>query len=505
MKAFLNPTQMEPYRLLTDIQDGLWSFLVSVKGSREDLTALPWEILPSPTPDEVIFRFQTSDGLEIRKRFSIGREEGDTPFTFRLRVSVKNIGEKNVDLTTYLSGPAGIPIERLDYPNLLAYVASGVNPKEPTVEEIDLSDVEEGSRKITPHQCHYAGVGNKYFGAVLIPKDPTRVADVAVRSLLDTALWEDALRKTKDPAKARKKTVRNLQPILSLKDTEEGPLAPGKERTWEFTVFAGPKRDPLLEALSLKGIRTSISSFCFPSSWTRGLSWVMLKILIFFNGIVSNFGVAILLLTVLVRALMFPLSIRMQISMNEYQKKMKKIQPKMQEIKERYKDKQRQQQELTKLMREHGVSLLPLKGCLPIFLQFPIFIALFVTLRNSLELRHAGFLYIRDLALPDQLFPFPEFVPDMFLIGGILGSHFNLLPILWIALMILQQRLTPQPATDDPQMKSQRKMMLIMSIAFGVLFFRIEAGCALYIITSTLWGMGESTLIRRRLAAQEQA
>ncbi len=522
LQDFLDPEQKELFPMLQEIQAGVRSFFWTFGDGEEGPGTQPWEILETESPGEAAFVFHTATDLDLTKRFRLPDPGEAVPYTFRLSLTVKNAGDETVDVGPRLTGPAGIPPERKDYNEIKAYVASGISAKDPTVKDFDPADVREESRTLSVNNLHYAGVGNKYFGAVLVPKTPEAVDKVEVRPLLDLAVYQSALaaqlgqieaglseaqrREAEKEARreARRAATINVQPVIAF---EETALAPGEEITWEFLVFAGPKREAYLKALSIQGIRTSVRSFCLPGSWTRGLSWLMLKILLFFNAIFCNFGVAIIGLTVLVRALMSPLSFRMQISMNEYQKKMKKVQPKLKEIKERYKDKARQQQEMAKLMREHGVSLIPLKGCLPIFLQFPIFIALFVTLRNSLELRHAGFLWIRDLASPDRLFALPAFIRDLPLIGGFIGSYFNLLPLLWIGMMILQQRLSPmaQAQTDDPQMASQRKMMLIMSVVFGFLFFRIESGAALYIIVSTIWGMGEAFLIRRRIQAKETA
>jgi len=504
LKDYLDPSQTTAYPLIGEIEEGVRSFLVHVDGVKEDLGRLPWEAVAETGPNRVEYRFQTSNGFELTKFFALAEGDGAVPYTFRVGLTVKNLTDGGVSFQGHFSGPAGIPEERDDHPNVMGYVAKGVSRDDPTVKEVTPSGVAEKPETVELLECHYFGLGNKYFGAVLIPDDAKGIGEVTLVALLDSARERRLLDGGKGAGEARKGALRNLQPLARLK-TPKNLLPADAESAWEFTAFAGPKKEDLLEALRLEGIRTSFSGMCFPTSWTRGLSWVMLKLLIFFNAIIGNFGIAILMLTFLVRAFMFPLSIRMQISMNEYQKKMKKIQPKMAEIKERYKDKQRQQQEMAKLMREHGVSLLPIKGCLPIFLQFPIFIALFFTLRNSLELRHGHFLWIRDLAAPDHLFRFPPFVSDLPLIGGALGTHFNLLPVLWIVMMLLQQRITPQAQTGDAQMQSQKKMMLIMSIVFGFLFFTIESGCVLYIVTSTVWGMGESYIIRRRIKAQETA
>jgi len=494
LKDFLDPSQAEPYPILQEIQEGTRSFGFFVEGAAEDLAVLPWEIAEE-TEDRVVFSFKTSGGLEVRKTYSLDRSPGANPYTFGLRLELYNLAPEELKVAPRLWGPAGIPSERPDQPDVRVYVAFGMDQADPTVESFGPDKV----RQVLTGTFRYAGLGNKYFGVATLASGAATVESVSAETLTDSRRLK-ALLEVLSSEKARLRAASNARFLLRLKDL----VLPKEGRsTIDFVVFAGPKREEQLREMTLQGMRTAASSFCFPASWTRALAVVMFAVLDFFHRIFGNWGIAIFLLTILVRALMVPLSIKMQVSMAEYQKKMKKIQPRMEEIKTKFKDKARQQQEMAKLMREHGVSLFPVKGCLPILLQFPIFIALFFTLQNSMELRHAPFLYISDLASPDRLFPFPAFVPLIPLLGGVLGSWFNLLPVLWIAVMLLQQKFTPMPQSDDPQVQTQRKMMLFMSVIFGVLFFQIESGCALYIITSTMWGIGEGYLIRRKMKAAE--
>jgi YidC/Oxa1 family membrane protein insertase len=141
-----------------------------------------------------------------------------------------------------------------------------------------------------------------------------------------------------------------------------------------------------------------------------------------------------------------------------------------------------------RVMKEHGVGL-PL-GCLTIFLQIPIWYALFQALRVEFALRHQPFLWVEDLAMPDKLFGLP-----------IWPHGFNLLPILMLVLWVLQQKLAPPPGSaDDPQVRMQMKMMKFMPYVFFFMLYNYAAALALYMCVSSVWTIAESKLVRRAIA-----
>lgn len=209
------------------------------------------------------------------------------------------------------------------------------------------------------------------------------------------------------------------------------------------------------------------------------------------QGIVGSYGVAIMLLTVIVRALLLPISFKTQLSMQRYGKKMQKIKPLLDEVQKKHaKDPARMNQERMKIMREHGMGL-PL-GCLTIFLQIPIWFALFQALRVEFAIRHQTFLWVADLSMPDRLIHLP-FWPDWF----------NLLPILMLVLWVIQQRLTPTPGSDDPQVQMQMKMMKFMPYVFFFFLYNYAAGLSLYMCVSSCWSIAESKLVRRAITRLE--
>jgi YidC/Oxa1 family membrane protein insertase len=246
-----------------------------------------------------------------------------------------------------------------------------------------------------------------------------------------------------------------------------------------------------------------IGSFASTIGWTwlivqftRLMHW-LLHILHF---IVPSYGLSIILLTLIVRGLMFPISRRQAV----LSIKMQELGPEMKKLQEKYKhDPTKRNQAVMELYRKHGVN--PLGGCLTLLLQMPVFMGLYYALQESVHFRLAGFLWIDNLAAPDMLFWWSESIPlisDPDNMGGFgyLGPFFNLLPVFAVVLMLVQQKLmTPPPA--DEQQAMQQKMFKFMMIIFGFLFYKLAAGLCLYFIVSSLWGLAERRFLPKRPTA----
>ena len=250
-------------------------------------------------------------------------------------------------------------------------------------------------------------------------------------------------------------------------------VAPGQTLTRTTRLFAGAKENATLERYEKAGITNF--SLAIDWGWFRWFEKPIFYLLDFLFKTVGNFGVAIMLLTVVVRGLMFPIAQRQFASMAA----MRSIQPKMKAIQERFKDdKQVQQQEIMKLYKEEKVN--PLAGCLPLLLQFPVFIALYKVLMLTIEMRHQPFaLWIHDLSAPDpahvlNLFGLLPFTPPSFL--GI-----GLLAVLLGITMFLQFKLNPAP--PDPV---QAQMFAIMPWMMMFVMSSFASGLLIYWITSNL-------------------
>jgi len=233
-------------------------------------------------------------------------------------------------------------------------------------------------------------------------------------------------------------------------------LAKGSSRAWNYQLYLGPKD---LDDLKNAG-HDLVESINY--GFFQIVAWPMFKALHFIEGIVGNWGIAILVLTLLIRILFYPLAQKSFVA----GKKMQKLQPRLTELKELYKDdKQKQQQEMMAMMSKEGVN--PLGGCLPILPQIPVFFGLNSVLMHTFDLRHAPFvLWIQDLSTHD-----PYYIS----------------PAIMAGLMYLQQRLIPMPSMDP----TQAKMMRFLPLIFAVFMITYPSGLVVYIVTSTLFSIAQ--------------
>ena len=241
--------------------------------------------------------------------------------------------------------------------------------------------------------------------------------------------------------------------------------------------YVGPKRQSLLWDLGMRDVMEfgMWRWICYPLVWVLNL----------FHSLVPNFGVAIILLTVLVRLVFWPLTHKSTVGM----RKMQELQPKMKEIQAKFKDNpQRMQQETWALYRENKVN--PMSSCLPMLIQIPVFIALFNVLRSAVELRYAPFLWISDLSEPEALFA------SWFPFGGL-----NILPILMAVSTGLQSAFTP--STGDRQ--QQRMMMVFMPVMMLFMFYSFPSALSLYWFLSNLFSIVQMWVIRRQTAPKAGA
>lgn len=263
-------------------------------------------------------------------------------------------------------------------------------------------------------------------------------------------------------------------PVSGLMASAEVPVAVEADGsgTCEFTYYAGPKEYDRLVALGQH--QEELMDFGTPMDFYSGFFGVILvRSLGFFYKLIPNYGVAIILVTVALKIVFWPIQAKSIRSMKE----MQKFQPLMAKVREKYKDdQQRMNQELWKLQREHGIN--PAAGCLPMLVQLPVLIAFYRVLLSDIALRGATFLWIKDLAQPDT-------------VAMVAGFAINPLPLLMVATMILQQRMTP--TGGDPQ---QAKMMMFMPLMMLFFFYRTAAGLTLYwtlqqvlSIVQQWWGM----------------
>jgi len=270
-------------------------------------------------------------------------------------------------------------------------------------------------------------------------------------------------------------------------------VAAGATESRDYQLYIGPKDKPSLRS-AWEGLDTTWVFF-ETFIWSKSLGSVMdvfAKVLLailhwFHDNIYANYGFAIIFLTLLVRIVVFPLTMKSMVSM----KQMQKLAPEMEKIKEETKDNpQEQQKRMMELYRERGVN--PLSGCFPLLLQMPVFFALYRMLWTAFELRGAHFAWwITDLSEPDRLFVLSTPIPLLF---GQLES-INLLPLLMAVVMWGSTKVMP---VTGPGMSPEQKMVMnIMPVMFSVFCYSQAAGLSLYIITSTVLGMLQTLIVHR--------
>jgi YidC/Oxa1 family membrane protein insertase len=278
---------------------------------------------------------------------------------------------------------------------------------------------------------------------------------------------------------------------LYMKDKEKGAvdaqyllpekeIRPGVQEQIEFKLFFGPKSLKLLTSLGYD-LKKSVNF-----GWFDFLAKPVLYAMNFLYGFIPNYGVVIIILTIMFKALFWPLGTKSYKSMNE----MKKIQPLLADLKEKYgNDKKRMNEELMSLYKTYKIN--PMGGCLPMVAQLPVFFAFYRMLYETIELRHAPFVFwIKDLSAPDRLFHFGFSIPFMEPPYGI-----PVLTIIMGATMFIQQKMSP--TVGDP---AQAKMMMFLPLVFTVIFINFSAGLVLYWLVNNVLSILQQNIISRKTA-----
>ncbi|MCX5694329.1 MAG: membrane protein insertase YidC [Candidatus Omnitrophica bacterium] len=247
----------------------------------------------------------------------------------------------------------------------------------------------------------------------------------------------------------------------------EKTVKPGDQIGQYFRIYLGPQ-----DLNTINSIKPEWSSIIYFGTFDF-IAQLLLQLLGFFFNLVHNWGLAIIILSLVVYFLLFPLSIKQMRSMKE----MQILQPKIEALRKELKDNpQRLNKEIMELYKEHKVN--PLGGCLPLLLQMPIFFALYQALIRSVALRGAHFLWIKDLSSPDRAFVLKNSIPFF-------GNQVNSLPVLMAIGMFVQQKISMAKATGEAA-QQQKMMSIIMPIMFGVIFYQMPSGLVLYWFVNSL-------------------
>ncbi|MFV1974419.1 MAG: membrane protein insertase YidC [Candidatus Scalindua sp.] len=414
-------------------------------------------------PERVVFAALLENGIQIIKEISL--KSGN--YYFDVAVTLQNTTDSEIRASYSITAANGIYPEVSKTSRLASIVGIDVGKGGKAKTKIVHIEIKKMPYENESVGIKFAGSTNKYFAVALKPLAGCRIAAA-----------------TAEPFN---------NPDLVYKDNNAGDfnvelhaakitIPPQGEKRHDYVFYLGPK-----ETNALNQCEGLLSILDYDYGMMKSICKVLVKILNTAYGIIPNYGVAILLLTFLVKLVLFPLTRKSQMSMV----RMQQLQPLIAQLKAKHKgDKQKVGKEQMKLFKEHGVN--PMSGCLPMILQMPVFFALFRTLQSSFEMRQAPFvLWISDLSAPDHLFQLPFTLP-------VLGGWLNILPILMGVASFVQMKLTPKnTAGDDPQAKMQQRMMQMMPLLFPVMLYNFASGLALYWTTSTIISIGEQVLIRR--------
>ncbi len=509
-----------------------------------ELAERTWTVVPQPTSSDgtAIVVFETTlDApyfLKIRKTYSLNAK--DYHVGLKIEFTALPGRERGRGKFRYqIVGAHGLPIEGEWYTPTYrnAFVGSktpGGGAKRTYDDAKTINDM-HGSDKIArgDNQFTYAAVATQYFASAIAVDDTVTGAAQYP--------W-DYVRATREPI--RKGGVRLKEEIDEERKAEDEqpflsditvrvvsvPLDPAPDETiaHQYLIYNGPVKvrllkqltgdkavdgaivDRYLDNLTLKTM-TDYNSPNFFGRVANAIYWT--DVVVMFTNLMHSvlgwlhattglpWGVCIILLTISVRLMLFIPSRKQQALMAKMQERMAKIKPEVEKLQEKYKnDPQALQVEKNKLMLKAGINpMSTMSGCLLLFAQMPVFMGLYYCLQESVFFRLEPFLWFPNLSAPDMTLWWSEEIPFLSTpqnIGGsvYLGPFLSILPLITVALIYTQQRLTMPPPTDEQQ-EMQRRMMKFMILFMAVFFYKSPSGLCVYFICSTSWALAERKLI----------
>ncbi len=488
-----------------------------LKETDRELPTLPtqhkqiWDVVEQPAdiskPQRASYRLPVS--RSALKRMDAGAVDLVHHYTLQpesylieMEVGVENKGDVAQQLGYRLDGPNGITLEGWWYSNKISPNFGGAGARDviyrtnsdghvlwgtyPLIKEARENKAGPAKLLFAPQdaessrQLSYIGVDAQYFTVAYLPEGDSPFSQFK-RAAATLVADVSALPKHQERAA-------NTSFFL---DSQTAEVAPGEALMHKVQMFAGPKQKELMAAHGL--------SDAIYYGWFSAIAKPLQELLHLLKKVVQNYAVAIVLLTLMVRMLMFPLGRRAAV----HAQKMQELAPELKKIGEKYKDDMEGRLKAQReLQQKAGFN--PLSGCLPMFIQLPIFIGLYRCLSVDIELRQAALSpslqWCSNLAAPDMLAYWGDWMWEYFSGRGTgwLGPYFNILPMAVMGLFLLQQKMFMPPATDEQTAMTQ-KVMSFMTIFMGFLFFRVPSGLCIYFITSSLWGIAERKLVKKSL------
>lgn len=392
----------------------------------------------------ITFSWTSEQGVIVEKTYSFSPGS----YVIGLDVTVKNGSDLNIQDKLYVALRGSVPNDKRVYG--FEGPSAFINDD---LEEVKIKDIAE--KNTYTGSFKWIAIQDRYFITSIIP---TSVEEASMRLYVK----EDKLLE-----------AQYLNPVSDIR--------PGTQQTYQYSLFFGPKSMKIMSAVG-HDISKALN-FGFFDIIAKPCVWLMNKL----YSVIPNYGIAIIILTLLIKIVLWPLGSKSYKSMSE----MKRIQPLMKEIREKHKnDKKKMNEEVMGLYKTYKIN--PLGGCLPMVVQLPVFFALYRMLYQAIELRHAPFfLWIVDLSAPDRLGHFAiDHIPFMEPPYGI-----PVLTIIMGASMLLQQKMSPP--MGDP---TQAKMMMFMPVIFTFIFINFSSGLVLYWLTNNILSIGQQYYIQKKFA-----
>ena len=488
------------FRVTLESRDGRRRDTPQAEMSGEELGDRDWRV-EAADATRVRFVRRTTGGFTVAKEYKLVAGDGAAAGPGqRLELVLEMTAGSGPTRVRYaLDGPTGLPTEGWWYTSRVARdwgslavrdvamrfagehstLVSGLKMADGSLDH-PASAVRDGK------PLSFAGVDALYFAAALLPAatGPEAPPLEEVQPLVVGDI----------PAAARRKLVDVTCRLVS----REIALEPGSTVSHRYGIFAGPKKPDLLARY---GLTSATMDDLVYYGWFGWVARPMIAVLHALHAVIGNYGIAILLLTVLVRGAMFPISRKQALS----SQKMQVLQPEMKAIADKYKnDPEKRNRATQELWRKHDYN--PMGGCLLVFIQIPIFMGLYRSLATDVELRQAPLFssairWCSNLAAPDMLYDWSKLLPAFLTAPeGYLGPFLNLFPLATIGLFLWQQKLFMPPAVDE-QAKVQQQVMKYMMFFMAVMFFKVPCGLCLYFIASSLWGIAERLWLPQTLPA----
>ena len=391
----------------------------------------------------ISFIWTSPQGVVVEKKYLFSPEN----YMIDLSVTIKNFSSETLKDSLILSLVLPAKIEKSRYG--FAGPSALINDKLKQIKTKKIKD-----KNIYTGKVKWVAVQSRYFMSAIIPDEPI---DAGMHLYIDNNILKNQY----------------VQP--------ESVIDSGVKHVFKYKLFFGPKSMKVLKGLDYDLVKAV--NFGMFDIIAKPCVWIMNFI---YDHFIPNYGVAIILLTLFTKVILWPLGNKSYKSMAE----MKKIQPLMAEIKAKHKDdKKKMNEEVMGLYKTYKVN--PMGGCLPMVAQIPIFFALYRMLYEAIELRHAPFFWwINDLSAPDRLFRFDVSIPFMQPPYGI-----PVLTIIMGASMFIQQKMSP-PMGDA----TQAKMMMLMPLVFTVMFINFSSGLVLYWLVNNIISMAQQYYIQKKKA-----